>query len=397
MPCAVRGLPASAQTSPEAARAVQKGYPASPEVLQFAQWLASNASRNAAMMTSKCLDYSARVSQHVQGLLGKMEGLPQHVHSVLRLMNGLASREAIGDIMATVDGFRANATEELVAICDRLVNATPSIEVPANSTWAKVSRILRDIEAILPGVIELLEVAQMRTAGFSSSLSSTFEAMEDKLPLGFHLGARVWMMIWVGYYVFFLVVDAVMLVWILWVSGVMAKVAKEREEEYQPPQTLGERLQVCWAGCNACLRARCVDGKLCFWSLLIFIELFVFVAFLVSLLLSVLALVKVFIHAGCNQLYMLGDGVVCTEVMANVKFWLTTFLNRDFLTPMTVCDERQLMTCNLISKDLLKSSALTVVGGFLGSFFTFQVILESAVLHERARWVLALKDAQRVL
>lgn len=400
-------LPASTQTSPEATRAVQKGKVAAPEVLQFAKWLAKNASRTAAMLTTRCFDYSARMSHHVQGLSSKMQGVSDKVFMALQLFSRYTSPEAVDDMASVFNSFEERASKEVFELCQRLVQEDPlsqRLRLPPNSTWAKIFRIMKEVKTLLPDVIESMEAAQMQTSSFSSSLSSVFEVMTDKLPFSFHLSASFWKGFWVTYFILFLIVDLLMLFWISWASGCLSqKTAESAEgegkevEEYEPPRTMKERFQVCMTSCNACMESRFVDKTMLFWSLLLLIELCIFVSFIFTLLLCMLAVLKIFIYSGCNQLYMLGDHQVCAEVMSNIKFWLTSFLNKDFLTPLTVCDERLLLTCKLVSEDLLKSSVLTVVGGILGSFLNFQVIVESAILHERLRWRRAMDKPQTEL
>mmetsp|Transcript_6360 Transcript_6360/g.17085 ORF Transcript_6360/g.17085 Transcript_6360/m.17085 type:complete len:948 (-) Transcript_6360:43-2886(-) len=393
-------LPPSTQTSPQATRAVHKGRRAAPEVLQFAQWLANNASRTSAALMTRSFDYSTHMSHHVQGLASKIRAVAEKVYSALQFLSRYASDGAVDELMAAFDNFEKLAPQELLDLCNRMAGGDEALadrrRLAQNSSWSRVSRIMRQVESLFPAVIESMEVAQENVAGTSLALSNIMEMMTIKLPDSFSLSARWWKAFWVTYYILFLIVDIVMISWILWVAGMMRsrteeeggekKPGEEEYETYQPPRTMGERLKVCLAGCNACLESRLVDRTMLFWSVLLLVELCVFVSFIFTLLLSMLAMVKLFIHSGCNQLYMLGDGVICAEIMVNIKMWLTTFLNRDFLTPLTVCDKRMLLTCNLISNDLLTSSVFTVVGGFIGSFLTFQVIVESAICHERIRW-----------
>mmetsp|Transcript_63648 Transcript_63648/g.148412 ORF Transcript_63648/g.148412 Transcript_63648/m.148412 type:complete len:940 (+) Transcript_63648:53-2872(+) len=382
------GRTLSLEENSEAERVINGRRAASPEALRFAQWLANNATRTSNTLRSACFDYSQKMSETVQGLGNQIRGILDRISLALHYLATYSSSSAMNSLDAIVDSFIRNATAELYDTCNKLVTSprlARGVLVPVNGVWAKTLRILREIGDAVPGVIESMEAARAATNSFSSSLSSVFDTLHEKAPVGFHKGAGVWKTIWVVYYLVFLCVNLFMFLWIMWFSGFLGG-EPIPEEEYEPPMTMRERLRVCCLSCNACLRANLSNNHAIFWSILLAVQILVIVAFLVALLLCVLAVIKLFVFSGCAQFYMLGDVTVCSEVMKNIKYWLDTFLSQDFISPWTVCHERQLLTCNLISRDLLTSSVLTVVGGLLASFFDFQVIVETAILHERALW-----------
>merc|ERR1719253_94970 len=122
-----------------------------------------------------------------------------------------------------------------------------------------------------------------------------------------------------------------------------------------------------------------------FWSVLIFVDILVLVTFYVCLTLCVTVAVAIFAHSGCAQLYVLGDMTVCSEALGVVGK-LLSFLGGGTYIQEGVCGHHYLLTCNVFTTSLKGQGVLTGVAGFLASFFSFNLLVESAVLHERARW-----------
>merc|ERR1719152_572635 len=121
---------------------------------------------------------------------------------------------------------------------------------------------------------------------------------------------------------------------------------------------------------------------MCLWSMILIMQIVVLLVFIVSILLTILAGVKVFVTAGCSQVYIINDDKVCTETMKHLGTFLETFhVGEDVTSLDFVCDVQQLKTCQMIT-----STIYTVVGSFAATIFSFQLILNTAMLHERARW-----------
>jgi len=303
-------------------------------------------------------------------------------------MEKYASPRGVDLLKHLIFSFAENATHELVETCDKMIRegSHGASVIPARGVWAKVLGLLREIEKVLPGVIDAMTAAQKTVSGFSSVLSSSFTVIEEKAPSGFYAGASLWKMIWVSYYVFYMAINLTLLIWILWFSGFLCSRPAPEQGEYEPPTTFKERMERCCASCNACFRSCLQDSKACFWAVVILLEILVLVAFLLSLVMAILAGIKIFVHVGCAKVYILGDDTICSEMMVALGKWLESFLAKDVTTPLDVCEKRNLLVCELIGNALLKSCIFTVVGGLLGAFFNFQLIIETAILHEQAIW-----------
>ena len=138
-----------------------------------------------------------------------------------------------------------------------------------------------------------------------------------------------------------------------------------------------------------CVRAgaRCHDTQLCFWSAIIFLQVVVLVIFLVSVMLCTLVGVKAFMLAGCQQVYMLGDQAVCTSTMETLRDFLGTFFVSEAVEPLDdVCPANKLMTCQLIRDRMRSPVILTTAFSLLGAVLSLQMLIESAVLHQQARY-----------
>lgn len=107
--------------------------------------------------------------------------------------------------------------------------------------------------------------------------------------------------------------------------------------------------------------------------------------FLVSVVLAALGGVKAFMAAGCAQIYVLGDNDICGAAMATLGNFLET-LSVNGTNINDACTEQMLMTCEMVSSDVMSATVMTVVGSLLGAVFTFQLLIESSILYERARY-----------
>jgi len=80
---------------------------------------------------------------------------------------------------------------------------------------------------------------------------------------------------------------------------------------------------------------------------------------------------------------MLGDETICGNILKNLKMFLDTIFP-GVADMGTHCIQKDLLTCVMISKKFMTAAKYTVVGSFAAAFFTFQMIVESGELHNRA-------------
>merc|ERR1719498_845495 len=127
------------------------------------------------------------------------------------------------------------------------------------------------------------------------------------------------------------------------------------------------------------------DSKMGFWSLIIALQLVVSLVYVVALVLLVLAALKAWLSSGCQQIYILGDKLICGQTLETLRGFLHTF-KADWLTADMPgsCVREELLVCNHIRGDLQVSTSLTSVFGVLAAVFSFLALVESCRLHARA-------------
>mmetsp|Transcript_19609 Transcript_19609/g.56938 ORF Transcript_19609/g.56938 Transcript_19609/m.56938 type:complete len:135 (+) Transcript_19609:1-405(+) len=116
-------------------------------------------------------------------------------------------------------------------------------------------------------------------------------------------------------------------------------------------------------------------------------QIVVLVFFVVSMAFCILAAIKLFIVVGCKQADILQDAVSCTAQLLNLREFLSSFFVQDAMEPVAaVCDSASLLTCDLIQNRMMLSTILTTVFSLLGSFMFLNLIIDSVMKHEQARW-----------
>lgn len=70
-----------------------------------------------------------------------------------------------------------------------------------------------------------------------------------------------------------------------------------------------------------------------------------------------------------------------------IQDWLVTYNpSVDVTIPIQeTCVEQDLMTCEIMKEKMLMAAILTAVGAMAAAVFSFQMLIECAILHERAR------------
>merc|ERR1740121_259630 len=114
-----------------------------------------------------------------------------------------------------------------------------------------------------------------------------------------------------------------------------------------------------------------------FWSVLLILQLIVLVLFLISMLLCIIAGVKMFLAAGCSAIYLLADDSICQGALSMLNSFLSSFWDGQTINMDQACDSMTLLTCSKLQEDFLQSVIMTTVGSILASVFSFQLIVES--------------------
>jgi len=311
--------------------------------------------------------------------------------------------EQIADVLAdTVD----NALERLT---DTLTDATADLrgdDAALLQSRARVAKLdqpddddafsgvfgtmvnqLQQIQTILPIAIDGLQGAAGQVSSVSANLDSIFEGFANKGPEIFATVAGYWNLIWGLYFGFFGALTLGILYYGFWASGYFGGPQPfATPQDSEPPADLMGRITVTFKQCYHCFTG-CHDSDLCFWSCILLMQVLILIIFIISLVLCIMAGVKAFLLSGCAQIYMLGDPTVCHETLQTLRSWLANFNVGGEDALEVVCGNESLLTCQLISERMAQSTVLTTVFSFLAVILSMQLLIESACLHERAKWM----------
>jgi len=286
------------------------------------------------------------------------------------------------DLTELVQGLQDPATLKTLGAsmgADALSNMVPS------PIWDRVTTILRQLNSVLPTAIETLKFAKKEVSAVSAQLDNVFDNFQMQGPKIFNEIASLNSMAWTAYYCLLAPLTLGVLYYGFWASGFFGG-PKKIDDSYEEPQGFMDRVRNCWTCCCRCISTY-EDTTMCLWSMILIMQVVVLLVFIVSILLTVLAGVKVFMTAGCAQVYIINDDKVCTETMKHLGTFLETFhVGEDVTSLDFVCDVQQLKTCQMITQKMATSTIYTVVGSFAATIFSFELILNTAMLHERARW-----------
>lgn len=401
-------------SDPLTQQVVNSGVPAKPETLQFAEFLSNNASQTADRFQKQCFDYSGTSGGPLDSFASGIKGMVKKVQSFLNQMEEYSTPKGIARLDKMVEDFGETAKDNVLGVVNKRVDSLLDKTWPAadgasglltisvdagdsdspdagsvahkleaaeekfTDSLAKVTTLLTNLQAMLPDVIKTLKNARKEVSAVSKKLHSTFSTFKSNGPETFLMISKVYSTAWTAYYILFATMTTCVLFYGCWASGICGSRA---DVEYEGPKTTWDRMCCCCRACTACLRG-CHDSHLCFWSVIILLEVIALLLFIIAILLCVLAGVKAFISSGCAQIYILGDDSICTGSLGQVQNFLKTFPHSE-----SRCNNSTLLTCMLIGEKMKKSVIHTTLGSIMAAVFSFQMIIESAVLHERARWV----------
>jgi len=266
----------------------------------------------------------------------------------------------------------------------RVLGDTASQGLVPTAVWNIVTSTLRQFTKILPMAIDVLKDARKEVSSISAQLGNIFENFEKSGPAIFDSIAKVNSNMWTIYYILLAPLTLGILFYGAYASGVFDSDEDEEDEALaasERPTGAG-----CWDCCCQCLAVTSDNGA-CLWSTIILMQIIVLIIFIVSILLTILAGVKTFVTAGCSQVYIINDNKVCTETLKGIANFLATFHVGPVPTSLDfICDVENLKTCQMITDKMSTSTMYTVVGSFAATIFSFELILQTAMLHERMSW-----------
>lgn len=323
-------------------------------------------------------------SDQVADVLDKINvpGLTSEVLSSL----DVTAFDANSDENISLDEFTSGLTDAdtLKAIGASLAGGALQKLVPS-PIWNEVVTVLRQLTNVLPTAIVILKQARTEVSGVSSKLGNIFKNFKVSGPKIFQQVAALNSMCWTAYYVLFVPMFLGILFYGFYASGWFGGPAMKDEEEYPAPEGFRDRVAACYRCCCNCY-IDYQDTECCLWTLVLTLQVIVLIIFIVAILLTILAGVKAFITAGCSQVFIINDDKVCTETLNGIAKFLPTFYVGEVPTSLDfICDVHNLKTCQTITAKMETSTIYTVVGSFAATIFSFELILNTAMLHERTR------------
>lgn len=424
---------------PAAAAVVKGGVPAVPATLEFAKFLAWNASRDSDQFQHESFDYSGQSSSPMDAFATQIKGMLKRATGFIKAMEEYASERGIHRLREKVEDFVVKGEQEILHVVMKQVNktldkavsmATKAAEkaeakeaesglsnisslvlaqisddhlseedqIPEKifGAFVQVTEMLDAFQAILPTCINNLKQARTFVSSVSSVLDSTFSTFKKKGKPIFDGVAKAYDMLWILYFCLLAPITLGILYYGFWASGWFGGPAPDAEADsaQDPPEGIAAKCKSVCASCCFCLTGWC-GGDMCFWSVLLLAQVGVLLLFLVAILLCILAGVKAFIASGCAQIYLLGDETACTNTLKMLQQFIETFKvgNPDGFDIENACARNTLMTCAELGPKMQSSAMLTVLGGLLGAVFSFQMLVDSSVLHERANMRKLIQDA----
>mmetsp|Transcript_124506 Transcript_124506/g.219187 ORF Transcript_124506/g.219187 Transcript_124506/m.219187 type:complete len:1161 (+) Transcript_124506:95-3577(+) len=388
---------------PVAKASLQSGVMAVPETLEFALFLSNNASATAKRFQDQCGEYMGDTSSALDSFANQIQAMTKKMTNFLTMMKSYSTPTGIKKLEAQIKDFAMDAAKGILDVVNEKVlqpmrdsslngkgtlllgmpRSQPAQPPQITQVFTVINTVLTALQGALPSVIDDLKFARKEVSAVSSQLKNIFGMVKVKGPPVFDMVASLYSTLWIVYYVFFGGLTLALLFYGFWASGYFGGHNTTANTDYEPPTTMYDKCCACWRSCKTCMND-CHDTQLCFWSCIIFMEVIVLVLFVVAIILTLLSGVKAFINSGCSQVYLLGDSTICTGILTTVQTFLAKFWTGQDVA--FVCDTEKLMTCQLIAGKMKKSVIYTTCGSMLAAVLSFQMVIQSAVMHEQARW-----------
>jgi hypothetical protein len=248
--------------------------------------------------------------------------------------------------------------------------------------------VLNALTHALPQASKALIFAKKEVSMLGKTLDNIFKVFETKGPEILDLVELYYARIWRMYYILMLTLPASLLFYAFWSGGFFGGPGtKVDQPRVRRPNALAKICGCIEDCCRCCCAAHEWQGyggaECCFWSVILFLQFVVLLLFIMAIIITIIAAVEFFLAAGCAQIYLLGDMTICGNVLKNLRAFLDTIFPGigDFPTH---CIDKSLLTCVLIGKKMSSAAQYTVIGSFAAATFTFQMIVESGELHNRA-------------
>jgi len=426
-----------------AEQVVNGGVPCAPVTLEWAKWLAANATSTSTQLYTQSMDYAKGSSSTTDSFNTQIQGITKKVSSFVTVIESYASKSGIASLEKKIENFEAEAMKDVLSAVENVIlgavkdllkemglPAEPSLlqlgaasnrssvktkagsreraalilghlqhrqdqrrlqghsGVAVSAVWSDVNTLLSELYDILPSGVNALDDAKGDVQQVYKTLETMFGMLSVKGPTIFSDASAVYKLIWVLYFCVIVPFTLGILFYGFWAGGWCGGPQAMGKEEFTSG-TFADQLAACSQCCCNCMTS-CCDSSLCFWSFIIFMQVVALLLLLLSIVFVIIGGIGILLETGCSEIYVINDDQICQTSVGFLKEFLSTFSvgAATGLNPLSsACENHNLLLCEKISSNLIASAEYTIVGAFLACIFTFQLIFDTAALHERAVWM----------
>lgn len=265
------------------------------------------------------------------------------------------------------------------------------------TVFADAKMLVTTLQHCLPTAIGILEKVKKVNGQLSETLTTLFSTLEKKMPELLQMIAKFYRLGWIAYWALMVLLVLLSLFHGLWASGFFGGPKAAHwparpvdEDGHFRKRTFKERMRVCGACCKACCNT-CEDSVITTWAIIFVMEVIVLVVFVICLVLMIIVGVGAFVSMACGGLHTINDPEVCGNALEKVNMFLASFAVHNVSATSTenwlnVCQSASLTACSLVKGNMQNSMMLLIIGGLLAVGFHFHLIIDFAMMHERARY-----------
>lgn len=441
--------------SPTEWQVLHQGVPAVPATLEFTKFLGWNASRDAGVFLHGCFKYSSTSSNQLNAFANEIKSFVGKTQSFLTTIMSYSGQKGIDFLDSEITGFVAGAEKALVSAIEPTIDAVVSTVIakvkaieptiggvdpqaiisevkvefasvvsagagsqksmamvqldsglPAGGAkdetmmvFEEIRTLMGDLMSLLPSAVSTVNGARDEVAQVAQVMTAIFEKFGVLAPSLFDDISFAYSALWTVYFIFLLPLTLGTLYYAMWASGWMggpqaADWQEQSEEEAARPTGFCDRLSTCWTACCICCGS-CHDSAMFFWSCIIIYQVIVLVIFIVAIVLCMLNGIKLFFTSSCLEIYMLDQSDMCLSVLNSVKGFISSFVVDPLIPLEDTCNRKSLLMCELIGAKMQRSMVYTTIFSFVSAILQFQLVIESCVLHERARMRRIVQEMQK--
>lgn len=163
----------------------------------------------------------------------------------------------------------------------------------SDAAWTSIVNLLRSLTNLLPKATDALKDARTEVTKLASNIDSIFDSFATSGQAIFDKIATLWTIIWLGYFFFVLPFSLWNLYYGFWANGWFGGPQPIEHDAIAPPEGFMAKCQVlCSSCCSWCSGFH--DTDLCFWSVIIFMQVIILLTFIIAVVLAIVAGVQAF-------------------------------------------------------------------------------------------------------